>query len=240
MYVNLLQYIHCAQHDIVWAFVLIMNFDFFKLHDRSNGTGTITRYDIYLKFIANLCVIQNVVLLWTVILRNLTALLHGSTPTYVPQSVLTHWGRDKMDAISHDDVIKWEHFPRNWPFVRGIHRSPVNSPHKGQWRGAFMFSLICVWINGWVNNRKAGDLIRYRAHYDVIVMADDVFKCILLNENVWITTKNSLKYVPKGPINNILALVQIMAWRRPGDKPLPEPMLVSLPDAYMRHSASMS
>ena len=45
-----------------------------------------------------------------------------------------------------------------------------NSPHKGQWCGALMFSLICVWINGWVNNREAGDLRRYRAHYDVIVM----------------------------------------------------------------------
>ena len=70
----------------------------------------------------------------------------------------------------HDDVIKWNHFPRYWPFVRGIHRSPVNSPHKGQWRGALMFTLICVRINGWVNNRKSGDLRRYRCHYDVIVM----------------------------------------------------------------------
>ena len=70
----------------------------------------------------------------------------------------------------HDDVIKWKHFSRNWPFVRGIHRSPVNSPHKGQWRGALMFTLICVWINDWVNNREAGDLRRYRSHYDVIVM----------------------------------------------------------------------
>ena len=43
----------------------------------------------------------------------------------------------------HDDVIKWKHFPRYWPFVWGIHRSPVNSPHKGQWHGALMFSLIC-------------------------------------------------------------------------------------------------
>ena len=72
--------------------------------------------------------------------------------------------------LSHDDVIKWKHFPRYWPFVRGIHRSPVNSPHKCQWRGALMFSLICVWINGWLNNREAGDQRRYRAHYDVIVM----------------------------------------------------------------------
>ena len=70
----------------------------------------------------------------------------------------------------HDDVIKWKYFPRYWPFVRRIHRSPVNSPPKGQWRGALMFSLICVWINGWVNNGKTGDLRCYRAHYDVIVM----------------------------------------------------------------------
>ena len=74
-------------------------------------------------------------------------------------------------SCHHDDVIKWKHFPRYWPFVRGIHRSPVNSPLKGQWRGALMFSLICVWINGWVNNREAGDLRRYRAHYDVTVMS---------------------------------------------------------------------
>ena len=47
---------------------------------------------------------------------------------------------------------------------------PVNSPHKGQWRGALAFSLICVWINGWVNIRETGDLRRYRAHYDVTVM----------------------------------------------------------------------
>ena len=71
---------------------------------------------------------------------------------------------------THDDVIKWKHFPRNWPFVRGIHRSPVNSPHKGQWRGALMSTLICARINGWVNTREAGDLRRYRPRYDVIVM----------------------------------------------------------------------
>ena len=47
---------------------------------------------------------------------------------------------------------------------------PVNSLHKGQWRGVLMFSLICVWINGWVNNREAGDLRRHRGHYDVNVM----------------------------------------------------------------------
>ena len=75
----------------------------------------------------------------------------------------THWH-------THDDVIKWKHFPRYWPFVWGIHRSPVNSRHKGQWRGAFMFFHDLRPNNDWVNNREAGDLRRYRAHYDVIVM----------------------------------------------------------------------
>ena len=44
-----------------------------------------------------------------------------------------------LNCFVYDDVIKWKHFPRHWPFVRGIHRSPVNSPHKGLWRGASMF-----------------------------------------------------------------------------------------------------
>ena len=81
---------------------------------------------------------------------------------------------------SHDDVIKWKHFPRNWPFVRGIHQSPVKSPHKDQWRGALMISLICVWINDWVNNREAGDLRRNRTHYDVTVMTHCVVEVIPL------------------------------------------------------------
>ena len=82
------------------------------------------------------------------------------------------WSRSHC-VWCHDDVIKWKYFPRYWPFVRGIHRSPVNFSHKGQWRGALMFPLICVWINGWVNNREAGYLRRHRAHYDVTVM----YKC---------------------------------------------------------------
>ena len=63
--------------------------------------------------------------------------------------------------------------------------------------------------------------------------ADDIFKCIFVNENVWIPIKISPKFVPKDPIDNIPALVQIMAWRCAGDKPLSEPMMVS-------HSASMN
>ena len=69
----------------------------------------------------------------------------------------------------YNDVIEWKHLSCYWPFVRGIHRSPVNSPqHKGQRLGALMISLICSWINGWVNTREAGHLRRHRAHYTVI------------------------------------------------------------------------
>ena len=67
----------------------------------------------------------------------------------------------------HDDVIKWKHF--GFTGLRGIHRSPGNFPHKGQWRGALIF-FICAWINGWLNNREAADLRRHRAHYDATVM----------------------------------------------------------------------
>ena len=89
---------------------------------------------------------------------------------FVPQNTSTCIHVKPDMHLNHDDVIKWKHFLRYWPFVRGIHRSPVNSPHKGQWRGALMFSLICVWINRWVNSREAGDLRRHRAHYEVTVM----------------------------------------------------------------------
>ena len=75
-----------------------------------------------------------------------------------------------IDQACHDDVIKWKHFPRFWSFVRGIHRSPVNSTQKGQWRRTLMFYLIYVWINDWVHNREAGDLRRHRGHYDVVPM----------------------------------------------------------------------
>ena len=57
------------------------------------------------------------------------------------------------NASNHDDVIKWKHFPRYWPFVWGIHRWPVNSPHEGQWHRALIFSSICTWTKGWVANR---------------------------------------------------------------------------------------
>ena len=82
---------------------------------------------------------------------------------------------------AHDDIIKWKHFPRYWPFVQEIHWSLVNSPHKGQWCGALMFSSICAWINGWANNREAGDLRCHQTHYDITVMKKHtILFCFLL------------------------------------------------------------
>ena len=66
------------------------------------------------------------------------------------------------------------------------------------------------------------------------ILADDIFKRIFLNENVKILIQISLQFVPRGPIDNKSALVQVMAWRRTGDKPLSEPMLTSFTDAYMQ------
>ena len=80
--------------------------------------------------------------------------------------VIFLWVQSMVYALVHDDVIKWKYFPRHWPSVGGIHRSPVDSPHKGQCRGALVFSLICAWTNDWAHDWDAGDLRRHGAHYD--------------------------------------------------------------------------
>ena len=95
----------------------------------------------------------------------------------------------------HGDVIKWKHFPRYWPFVRGIHWSPVNSPHKGQRRGAMIFSLIFAWINGWVNNGEVDDFRRHHGHYDVIAMV----QC-------------EIAHVNKGTIIDLMSVTYISRW----------------------------
>ena len=82
--------------------------------------------------------------------------------------------------VTHRPITWWRHqmeaFSALLAFCAGNSPVPVNSPHKGQWRGALMFSLIWTSTNGWVNNREAGDLRRHRAHYDVIVMRATVHK----------------------------------------------------------------
>ena len=86
--------------------------------------------------------------LWETFVRNLNSRLACNS-----------WWRQQMETFSALLALR-----------AGNHRSPVNSPHEGQWRGDLMFSLICARINSWVNNREAGDWKRHRAHYDVTVM----------------------------------------------------------------------
>ena len=90
-----------------------------------------------------------------------------------------------------------------------------------------LFAVVTLTLTDW-----GGDKMN-------AIWLDDIFKCIFLNKSVFIFIKISLKFVPRGPIDKIPTLVQIMAWRRTGDKPLSEPMMAFVVDAYM-HSASIS
>ena len=96
----------------------------------------------------------------------------------------------------------WRHqmetFSTLFALCAGKSLVPVNSPHKGQWRGALIFSLICVWINHWVNNREAGDLRQHRDHYDVTVMWWYVI--------VGLCNALHLKFVPRGPIDDMIII----------------------------------
>ena len=109
--------------------------------------------------------------------------LYFSVRLQIIEWICWHW---LFYYYPHDDVIKWKHFLGHWLFVRGIHRSPVTSPNKGQWPGSLVFSLIGAWINAWVNNREAGDLRRHRAHYDVIVMKKYVCEWLKPSTVLWV------------------------------------------------------
>ena len=133
-------------------------------------------------------------------------------------------------------------------FVRGIHRRPANFPHKrpvtrkmSPFDGVIMSpglnELTIAEASDFDGQKSIGvpwqvalqwSLNSFRPRQNGRRFADDTFKRIFLDENARISMKISLKFVPKGPINNIPALVQIMAWRRPGDKPLSEPMMICL------------
>ena len=110
--------------------------------------------------------------------RSLSIWYGKRTMVTTPNKQVLYIGNEHMWCHGTESYLRlawWRHqmetFSALLAICAGIHRSPVNSLHKGQWHGAFMFSLICAWINLWVNNREAGDLRRYRAHYDVIVMS---------------------------------------------------------------------
>ena len=116
----------------------------------------------------------------------------------------------------------WEEmkFPRIWIMIVG---EMVSKFYLDRCRCLLLHSLV-LYQTMWLCPINSLRPRPNRRHF-----ADDIFKCIFENENEWIWPRISLKFVPKVRINNIPALVQIMAWRRPGDKPLSEPMMVRLP-----------
>ena len=124
--------------------------------------------------------------------------IRGSSFTQI--WVTRQWAKTAV----HDDVIKWKNFPRYWPFVQGIRRSPVNFSHKDQWREALMLSLICVWMSGWVKNGEAGDLRRHCTHYDVTVMRKWLPLTLDINKVVIILWS----------INNEISCLQAICLRR--------------------------
>ena len=118
------------QQNISWQKLVSVGFVWYVLHCL---LYELSGY-IWFKLSANICIVYSTYL-WRLVYLQILAVQVFSL---------------------HDDVIKWKHFPRYWPFVRGIHWSLVDSPHKCQWRRALMSSLICVWTNGWVNNWDTG------------------------------------------------------------------------------------
>ena len=125
-------------------------------------------------------------------------------PFCLSLNVLTY---NKMDSYTHFNENELRHFNI---------LSQVNTTSVKVYLLIFFSSRI-QWFNT-LRPRQHG------RHFP-----DNIFRCIFLKENIWIVIKISLKFVPKDPIDNIPSLVQIMAWRRPGDKPLSEPMMVRLP-----------
>ena len=161
------EFLWCSESRLRW---LILNHSSWKTRIQKSSMGKISGFS-HVLFIQLILKDLSLLPLHVMPCQVLVNDRNRYTCNVVSHCFLTRWD-DRMhdEPESHDDVIKWKHFPRYWPFVRGIHRSAVNSPHKGQWRGALMFSLIYAWRNGWVNDWDTGDLRRHRTHYDVTVM----------------------------------------------------------------------
>ena len=152
----------------------------------------------------------------------------------------------RMRLLSSLVSITWP--PVEWVWGRDVWHGDTTS----QWSAAIMIKwgtdIVSSWLHiyrlinyinsltpgGSDSNLKIMIINTLRPRQSGWHGADDIFKCIFLNKNVWIP----MKFVPKRPINNIPALVQIMVWRRPGDKSLSEPMMVSW-STHLCHSASM-
>ena len=131
--------------------------------------------------------------------------------------IITHWAPDKVAYILQMVM----HHCNQWPVAFSVPTHYLNQ---------------CCFIVNWTLRNKL-NILRARQHGRHF--PNNIFKCIFMNANVCISIKISLKFVPKSPLNNIPALVQIMAWHQPGAKPLSESMMLSLL-MYICHSASMS
>ena len=126
----------------------------------------------------------------------------------------------------------YEYWPEYWYSMVHLRHTDENHHTREIYSLTFQIDLFCYGLNIWYmgcNCKFSNVFNSLRPRQNERHFADDIFKCIFLNENVWIPIKISLKFVPQGPINKFPALVQIMAWRRPGDKPLSGPMMVRLP-----------
>ena len=110
----------------------------------------------------------------------------------------------------------------NWVRINNLVQTEVTPVHE---KRGYVSIALAIWC---YQNKEKWSINTMRPRQNGRHFADDIFKCIFLKENAWILIKISLKFVPKGPIDKIPALVQIMAWRRSGDKPLSELMMISL------------
>ena len=175
-------------------------------------------------------------------------LVHSwKTRTRLSYAVNIQWRRHQMETFSTLLAI-----------CAGNSPVPGEFPHKGQWRGALMFSLICTRING-LNNGEGGDLRRYRAHYDATVMPWLLMtwwhrgrvRMAAISQTTFSNAPSLMKmYVfrfkfhrnlfPRVALHNRPSLVQIMTWHWKGDKPLFEPTMAKFTVSYKRRSASMS
>ena len=120
---------------------------------------------------------------------------------------------------------------KNFHFTKLYFRIQYAQSHALQAWDWTSSALMRMWMSQQTSSNRESSLNTLGWRQNGCRFPDDIFKCIFLNENVWILFKISPRFVsssPNSPINNMLALVQIMAWRRPGDKPLSEPMMVIL------------
>ena len=117
--------------------------------------------------------LSQLMLAYCIVANKFRRQLHQSSTTVFQENELENGGRNRWPFGLHLRMMTSSNgniFRVTGHLCGGIHRAPMNSPHKGQWHGALVFSWICAWIICWVNNGDAGDLRRHRTHYDVTVM----------------------------------------------------------------------